>query len=129
MAARGSAAQWRRTRMAKRQKSEAESTLADQVAEYVGKSLGELLNRRDTLLQEVRNIDSQVGAVSKRVAKQLGKWVPYGAPAEGALEKAAKAGKSGSKRTRRKFTAEQRAEVAERMKKYWAKRRKAEAKE
>ena len=43
--------------------------------------------------------------------------MPYGAPTEGALEKAAKAGKAGSKRARRKFTAEQRAEVAERMKK------------
>ena len=115
--------------MAKRQKSEAESTLADQVAEFMGKSLGDLMNRRDALLREVQSIDSQVSAVSKRVSKQLGTWIPYGAPAEGALEKAAKAGKSGSKRARRKFTAEQRAEVAERMKKYWAKRRKAEAKE
>jgi hypothetical protein len=115
--------------MAKRQKSEAESTLAEQVAEYVGKSLGDLLNRRDSLLKEVQSIDSQVAAVSKRVAKQFGRWVPYAAPAEGPAEKAAKAGKAGSKRARRKFTAEQRAEVAERMKKYWAKRRKAEAKE
>jgi hypothetical protein len=114
--------------MAKK-KIESESTLADQVAEFVGKSLGDLLNRRDTLLKEVQSIDSQVAAVSKRVSKQLGKWVPYGAPAEGPAEKAAKAGKSGSKRSRRKFTAEQRAEVAERMKKYWAKRRKADAKE
>jgi hypothetical protein len=114
--------------MAKR-KPEAESTLADQVAEYVGKSLGDLLNRRDALLKEVQSIDTEVSAVSKRVAKQLGKWVPYGAPAEGPAEKAAKAGKTGSKRARRKFTAAQRAEVAERMKKYWAKRRKAEAKE
>ena len=114
--------------MAKK-KAEAESTLADQVAEFVGKSLGDLLNRRDTLLKEVHSIDSQVAAVSRRVSRQLEKWVPYGASAEGALEKAAKAGKTGSKRSRRKFTAEQRAEVAERMKKYWAKRRKAEAKE
>ena len=115
--------------MAKRQKAEAQSTLADQVAEYVGKSLGDLLNRRDALLKEVSSIDSQVAAVSKRVTRQLGKWVPYGGPQDGPLEKAAKAGKSGSKRARRKFTAEQRAEVAERTKKYWAKRRKAEAKE
>lgn len=114
--------------MAKK-RAEAESTLADQVAEFVGKSLGDLLNRRDALLKEVGTIDGQVAAVSKRVTKQLGKWVPYGAPAEGPAEKAAKAGKTGSKRSRRKFTAEQRAEVAERMKKYWAKRRKAEAKE
>jgi hypothetical protein len=110
-------------------KAEDGSTLADQVAEYVGKSLGDLLNRRDALLKEVQGIDAQVAAVSKRVTKQLGEWIPYGAPAEGALERAAKAGKTGSKRSRRKFTAEQRAEVAERMKKYWAKRRKAEAKE
>jgi hypothetical protein len=114
--------------MAKK-KVESESTLADQVAEFMGKSLGDLLNRRDALLKEVQAIDGQVAAVSKRVTKQLGKWVPYGAPQEGRLEKAAKAGKAGSKRSRRKFTAEQRAEVAERMKKYWAKRRKAEAKE
>ena len=114
--------------MAKK-KAESESTLADQVAEFMGKSLGDLMNRRDALLREVASIDGQVAAVSKRVSKQLGKWVPYVAPTEGALEKAAKAGKSGSKRARRKFTAEQRAEVAERMKKYWAKRRKADAKE
>jgi hypothetical protein len=110
-------------------KADTESTLADQVAAYLGKSLGDLLNRRDVLLKEVASIDGQVAAVSKRVSKQLGKWVPYGPPTEGPAEKAAKAGKTGSKRSRRKFTAEQRAEVAERMKKYWAKRRKAAAKE
>lgn len=110
--------------MAKRQKTEAEATLADQVAEFMGKSLGDLMNRRDALLREVASIDSQVAAVSKRVTKQLGKWIPYSAPTEGPAQKAAKAGKTGSKRARRKFTAEQRAEVAERMKKYWAKRRK-----
>lgn len=124
----GSSRGWRRNEMAKRQKPEAESTLADQVAEFMGKSLGDLMNRRDALLKEVQGIDAQVAAVSKRVSKQLGKWVPYGAPAEGRPEKAAKAGKAGSKRQRRTFTPEQRAEVAERMKKYWAKRRK-EAKE
>jgi hypothetical protein len=113
--------------MAKR-KTEVESTLADQVAEYVGKSLGELLNRRDALLKEVSAIDSQVATVSKRVAKQFGKWVPY-AQSEAPIERAAKAGKAGSKRQRRRFTAEQRAEVSERMKRYWAKRRKADAKE
>ena len=57
--------------MAKK-KAESESTLADQVAEYVGKSLGDLLNRRDALLKEVPAIDGQVAAVSKRVSKQLG---------------------------------------------------------
>jgi len=113
--------------MAKR-KTEVESTLADQVAEYVGKSLGELLNRRDALLKEVSTIDGQVAAVSKRVAKQFGKWVPY-THTDAPVERAAKAGKAGSKRQRRRFTAEQRAEVSERMKKYWAKRRKADAKE
>jgi hypothetical protein len=104
-----------------------ESTLADQVAEYVGKSLGDLLNRRDSLLKEVASIDTQVAAVSKKVAKQFGRWVPYGS-GDAPVAKAAKAGKAGSKRQRRKFSAEQRAEVSERMRKYWAARRKAEAK-
>jgi hypothetical protein len=101
-----------------------EPTLADQVAEYVGKSLGDLLNRRDSLLKEVASIDTQVAAVSKKVAKQFGKWVPY-SYGDAPVAKAAKAGKAGSKRQRRKFSAEQRAEVSERMRKYWAARRKA----
>jgi hypothetical protein len=112
-----------------RKKAEAESTLADQVAEYVGKSLGDMLNRRDTLLKEVASIDSQVAAVSKRVSKQFGRWVPYGRHQEDAVDKAVKAGKAGSRRQRaRSFTPEQRAEAAARMKKYWAARKKAEAK-
>jgi hypothetical protein len=110
----------------KRTSAGSEGTLADQVAEYVGKSLGDLLNRRDALLKEVASIDSQVAAVSKKVAKQFGKWVPYSSDVPDT--KAAKAGKAGSRRQRRKFTAEQRAEVSERMRKYWAARRKAEAK-
>ena len=111
-----------------RKKSETEATLADQVAEYVGKSLGDMLNRRDTLLREVASIDSQVAAVSKRVSKQFGKWVPYGRQ-ETAVDKAVKAGKAGSRKQRaRSFTPEQRAEAAARMKKYWAARKKAEAK-
>ena len=114
--------------MAKKKTSSGDqATLADQVAEYVGKSLGDLLNRRDSLLKEVASIDTQVAAVSKKVAKQFGKWVPYGS-VEAPVAKAAKAGKAGSKRQRRKFSAEQRAEVSERMRKYWAGRRKAEAK-
>ena len=91
----GSSRGWRRIEMAKRQMTETESTLADQVAEFMGKSLGDLMNRRDALLQEVQSIDSQVAAVSKGVSKQLGKWIPYSAPAEGPVEKAAKAGKDG----------------------------------
>jgi hypothetical protein len=104
-------------------------TLADQVAEYVGKSLGDLVSRRDALLKEVAGIDGQVAAVSRKVAKQFGKWVPYAGTQGTAVTKAVKAGKAGSRRQRRRaFTAEQRAEVAARMKAYWAKRRKAEAK-
>ena len=49
-----------------------EATLSDQVAEYVGKSLSKLLNRRDSLLREVASIDTQVAAVSEKVAKQFG---------------------------------------------------------
>jgi hypothetical protein len=107
----------------KRTSTGTEGTLADQVAQYVGKSLGDLLNRRDALLKEVASIDSQVAAVSKKVAKQFGRWVPYSGAAPDT--KAGKASKAGSKRQRRKFTAEQRAEVSERMRKYWAARRKA----
>ena len=118
---------WRSEVARKKTTGVVETTLADQVAEYVGKSLGDLLNRRDSLLKEVASIDTQVAAVSKKVAKQFGKWVPY-SNSEAPVEKAAKAGKAGSKRQRRKFSAEQRAEVSERMRKYWAARRKAKAK-
>ena len=115
--------------MARKQATGVSQTmLADQVAEYVGKSLGDLLNRRDSLLKEVASIDAQVSAVSKKVARQFGKWVPYRNGNARAATTAAKAGEAGSKRKRRKFSAEQRAEVSERMRKYWAARRKTEAK-
>src|SRR5687768_15902507 len=107
--------------MAKK-KADSEWTLADQVAEYVGKPLGDLMNRRDALLKEVAAIDGQVASVRSRVAKQFGKWVPYAGEAAG---KAAGAASAAARKGRRKFSAAQRAEVAERMKKYWAKRKKA----
>ena len=76
--------------MAKR-KAEAEGTLAGQVAEYVGKSLAELLNRRDALLKEVSGIDRQVASVSRSVSRQFGKWAPYAAESAGKAVGAAKA--------------------------------------
>ena len=73
-------------------------------------------------------IDGQVAAVSKRVSKQFGRWVSYG-HTEAPIERAAKAGKAAASGSAAGFTAEQRAEVSERMKNNWAKRRKSDAKD
>lgn len=109
--------------------AEPNETVADQIAEYVGRTMGELMNRRDALMKEVSGIDEQVAAVTQRLSSQLGQYLPTelpralrrSPPGTKAAEKALKAGKAGSKRQRgRTFTPEQRAEAAARMRAYWA---------
>jgi hypothetical protein len=49
-------------------------SVADQVAEYIGTSLADLMNRKDALARQLSAVDRQIAAVRKRVrdaAQQL----------------------------------------------------------
>lgn len=41
--------------------------VADQVAEYIGTSLADLMNRKDALARQLAAVDQQIAAVRKRV--------------------------------------------------------------
>ncbi|MCC7179309.1 MAG: hypothetical protein IT177_13080 [Acidobacteria bacterium] len=109
--------------MAKSQKKEAAAaTLADQVAEFIGKTMGELLNRKDALAKQMAEVDSQISEVGKRVSKQFGAYLP-------ATTRRARVKKAVSKKTRvakravREISEETRAKMAEAARKRWAKTR------
>ncbi|MEZ5286226.1 MAG: hypothetical protein R2712_15730 [Vicinamibacterales bacterium] len=54
-------------------------TVADQVAEYIGRSMGELLNKKDALAKQMADVDAQIADIRSRVMKQFGGYLP-GAP-------------------------------------------------
>ena len=52
------------------------TTVADQVAEFIGRSLGELLNRKDALTKQMADVDRQIADVRQRVVRQFGEHLP-----------------------------------------------------
>lgn len=109
--------------MAKSQKKdEAVDTLADQVAEFIGRTMGELLNRKDALAKQTAEVDTQIAEVGKRVSKQFGAYLP--ATTRRARVKKAVAKKARvAKRAVREISEETRAKMAEAARKRWAKTR------
>ena len=55
--------------MAKRQKP---TNIADQIAEFIGRSMGDLLNRKEALQRQLAEVESQIVDVGHRVNHQLG---------------------------------------------------------
>lgn len=51
-------------------------TVADQVAEFIGKTMGELLNRRDALTKQMAEVERQITDVRSRVVRQFGEYLP-----------------------------------------------------
>jgi hypothetical protein len=98
------------------------STIADQVAEFIGRTMGELLNRKDALAKQMAEVDSQIADVRKRVTKQVGSYLP--ATTRRARVKRAVVKKTRTaKRAVRELSAETRAKMAEAARKRWARAR------
>ena len=76
--------------------------VADQVAEYIGTSLGDLMNRKDALARQLAAVDQQIAAVRKRVkdAAQKLPALPIPGRKAGAPAKSAKA-KTGNRKKKR----------------------------
>lgn len=108
-------------------------SVADQVATFIGRTLGELLNRKDTLARQMAEVDSQIAEVKDRVVKQFGDYLPARTPAgrarravsrkvRGARKAATKAAGKAAKGART-VSAETRAKMAEAARKRWARAR------
>ena len=93
------------------------SKVADRVADFIGKSLGELANRKDKLQRELADVDSQIASVRQKVLDAL----PEASAAAGAA--AGKAAKAASRA--RRFSKATRAKMAAAAKRRWAKAKKA----
>jgi hypothetical protein len=99
--------------------------IADQIAAYIGRSLGELLNRKDALTQQLSEVDEQIAAVRTRISQQLGEYIP-GADARPRVRPATsdrRPVRRGRKR-KRVISAETRAKMSAAARRRWERRRK-----
>lgn len=56
--------------MAKKRK--ATTNVADSIAEFIGRSMGDLLNRKEALQRQLAEVEGQIVEVGQRVNRQLG---------------------------------------------------------
>lgn len=94
--------------------------VADQVAEFIGRTMGELLNKKDALSKQLVDVDQQIADVRKRVVKQFGDYLP-------AAKRPARGRKASGKRTDRGAAREvspaTRQKMADAARKRWARER------
>ena len=79
--------------------------VADRVADFIGKSLGELANRKNKLQRELAEVDGQIAAVRQKVLDALPEASAAAGAAAGKAAKAAKGARRFSEATRRKMAA------------------------
>lgn len=92
--------------------------VADQVAEFIGRTMGELLNKKDALSKQLTEVEDQIADVRKRVVRQFGDYLPaQKRPARG--RKAAGKRASGS----RQVSPATRQKMADAARKRWARER------
>jgi hypothetical protein len=99
-------------------KKRASDSVADQIASFIGKSMGELMNRKDSLQAQLADVEKQIDGVRRKVLKQFG-------GADAAARKAKAAVKRAGKSVRRELSPETRRKMAIAAKKRWARARKA----
>lgn len=99
-------------------KKTASDNVADQIATFIGKSMGELLNKKESLQSQLAEVEQQIAGVRKRVLKQFGGAEKTSRKAKSALKRAGKA-------MRRELSPATRRKMAIAARKRWAKVRKA----
>lgn len=112
--------------MAKRRK--ASTNIADQIAEFIGRSMGDLLNRKEALQRQLADVESQIVEVGHRVNRQLGQLTT---PAR--KQRGRRSGVKGladqavlqAKKARRAISPETRKKMADAARKRWAAVKKA----
>lgn len=98
-------------------------TVADQVAEFIGRSMGELLNRKDALTKQMADVDQQIAEIRSRVVRQFGDYLPP-------TTRRAKVKRAVRRKVEsvRKVSTETRQKMAEAARKRWARERARKAK-
>ena len=97
-------------------------TVADQVAEFIGRTMGELLNKKDTLNKQMAEVDSQIADIRKRVVSQFGALVPTARRGRRAMKGAAKRVRAAAAGAR-EVSEETRTKMAEAARRRWARER------
>lgn len=106
-------------------KSRAQSSpVAEQVAEFIGRTMGELLNRKDALSKQMAEVDRQIAEVRQRVVRQFGEYLPVRNRTRGRKTAAGSAARSAG----RMVSAETRRKMAEAARRRWARERAKKAK-
>jgi hypothetical protein len=90
------------------------ASVAEKVAMFIGRSMAELVNRKDALVNQLAEVDAQIAAVQKRVTAQFGQFA--GTPRRRRRAAARKA--SGS--SRRVISKETREKMAAAARRRWA---------
>ena len=52
-------------------KKTASDSVADQIASFIGKSMGELLNKKESLQRQLAEVEKQISGVRKRCSSSL----------------------------------------------------------
>ena len=99
-------------------KKTASDSVADQIATFIGKSMGELLNKKESLQSQLADVEKQISGVRDKVLKQFGGAAKTRRKAKSALKRAGKA-------LRRELSPATRRKMAIAAKKRWARVRKA----
>ena len=108
-----------------RTKGRAQSTrVAEQVAEFIGRTMGALLNRKDALGKQMAEVDRQIAEVRQRVVRQFGDYLPGRNRTRGRKNASGIAGRISA----RMVSAETRRKMAEAARKRWARERAKKAK-
>jgi hypothetical protein len=94
-------------------------TVADQVAAFIGRSMGELLNKRDSLAKQMAEVDSQIADVRQRVSKQFGSYLPATSRTARVKKAVTKKGRA-AKSAARAVSDETRKKMAEAARRRWA---------
>lgn len=98
--------------------------VADQVAEFIGRTMGELLNKKDALSKQLVEVDRQIADVRTRVVRQFGDYLP----AKSRPARKRKSTRSGGGGASRQVSPATRQKMADAARKRWARERAKKAK-
>jgi hypothetical protein len=78
-------------------------SVTNQVAEYIGMSLADLMNRKDALARQLATVDQQISAARRRVAATVSQGLPALSKLVGGktVSKKAKSAKTGNRKRKR----------------------------
>jgi hypothetical protein len=97
-------------------------TLADQVAEFIGRTMGELLNKKDSLTKQMADVDDQIADIRRRVVSQFGALVPATSRGRRAVKRATRKVRAAAAGVR-EVSEETRTKMAEAARRRWARER------